>query len=112
MDLVPPDPAAEATLDAEIARQEAERAGVLLDLTDAVDAHGSELPPYSYVGGKAHLWQTDLQGIPADWRFHFQLDGGEGHGPDDAYALNFGGGTGYAFLSPDLREGRFFWDCV
>ena len=30
----------------------------------------------------------------------------------DAFALNFGGGTGYAFLSPDEREGRFYWDCV
>ncbi|MEH0830641.1 MULTISPECIES: hypothetical protein [unclassified Micromonospora] len=112
VDLIPADPAAEATLDAEIARQEAERTGVLLDLPDAVDAHASALPSYSYVGGKAHLWQADPQGIPADWRFHFQLDGGEGHGPDDPYALNFGGGTGYGFLSPDLREGRFLWDCV
>ncbi|GAB2938736.1 hypothetical protein GCM10027280_28690 [Micromonospora polyrhachis] len=112
VDLVPPDPAAEATLDADIARQEAERAGVLLDLPEAVDVHTSALPPCSYVGGKAHLWQSDLQGVPADWRFHFQLDGGEGHGSDAPYALNFGGGTGYGFLSPDLREGRFFWDCV
>ncbi|MEV4713261.1 hypothetical protein [Micromonospora sp. NPDC049374] len=112
IDLVPPDPAAEASLDADIAPQEAERAGVLLDLPDADDAPASALPPYSYVGGKAHLWQTDFQKVPADWRFHFQLDGGEGHGPDDPYALNFGGGTGYSFLSPDLREGRFFWDCV
>ncbi|MCZ7418310.1 hypothetical protein O7605_02055 [Verrucosispora sp. WMMA2121] len=83
VDLVPPDPAAEATLDAEIAAQEAERTGVSLDIPDAADADDSALPPYSYVGGKVHLWQVDLQGIPADWRFHFQLDGGEGHGPDD-----------------------------
>ena len=45
------------------------------------------------------------------WRFFFQLDGAEGWG-DDAFALNFGGGTGYAFLDPDRREGRFYWDCV
>ncbi|WP_432825170.1 hypothetical protein [Dactylosporangium sp. CA-092794] len=50
--------------------------------------------------------------IEAGWRFFFQLDGGDGSGPEDPYALNFGGGTGYAFVSPDRREGRFFWDCV
>lgn len=52
VDLVPPDPAAEATLDADIARQEAERAGVLLDLPEAVDVHTSALPPCSYVGAR------------------------------------------------------------
>lgn len=39
------------------------------------------------------------------------LDDAEGCG-EDAYALDFGGGTGYAFLSADEREGRFLWDCV
>jgi hypothetical protein len=45
-------------------------------------------------------------------RFFFQLDGDDGWGPGDRYALNFGGGTGYGFLSQDRCEGRFFWDCV
>lgn len=112
VDLGPLDAAAEAALDADVARREAERSGAPLDLPDAPDAPAGAVPPYSYVGGKAHLWQLDFPGIPPDWRFHFQLDGGEGQGPDDSYALNFGGGTGYAFLSPDRCEGRFFWDCV
>ncbi|WP_239160807.1 hypothetical protein [Virgisporangium ochraceum] len=74
-----------------------------------------ELPDVScrsYVGGQPLFWQpwTPPQ-IDDSWRFFFQLDGAEGWG-EDAFALNFGGGTGYAFLSQDQREGRFFWDCV
>jgi len=110
VDLVVPDPVAEAALDEEIAWQEAERAGEMPDLPESCDADVPALT--SYVGGKARLWQGDFEGIPVGWRFHFQLDGGEGHDPDDPYVLNFGGGSGYAFLAPDLREGRFFWDCV
>ncbi|MEV4539092.1 hypothetical protein AB0J82_35495 [Asanoa sp. NPDC049518] len=66
----------------------------------------------SYVGGEPLFWQpwTPVE-IDDSWRFFFQLDGAEGWG-EDAFALNFGGGTGYAFLSEDQREGRFFWDCV
>lgn len=109
VDLAPLDPAVEAVLDAEIAVQEAERAGALLDLDDA-DEEDSPIPPYSYLGGKVHLWQPRFLQIDAEWRFFFQLDGGEGHAPSDPYALNFGGGTGYGFLSQDRREGRFFWD--
>jgi hypothetical protein len=36
------------------------------------------------------------------------VDGAEGC-DEDVYALNFGGGTGCAFLSADEREGRFLW---
>jgi len=108
VDLAPLDPVAEAFLDADIAVQEAERSGVWMDSPDDTAADY----PYSYLG-KVYPWQSrEPQGIPADWRFHFQLEGGEGHGPDDPYCLNFGGGTGYGFLSPDLREGRFYWDCM
>jgi hypothetical protein len=64
------------------------------------------------MGGKIRQWQPSYMAVDTDWRFFFQLDGGEGSGPDDPYALNFGGGTGYGFLSQDQREGRFFWDCV
>jgi hypothetical protein len=105
------DPAAEAVLDAEVARQEGERAGVILDLPDPDEVQADPLPPYSYVGGKIHMWQASLE-VDAGWRFFFQLDGGERQGPDGLYAPNFGGGSGYGFLSPDRREGRFFWDCV
>lgn len=108
VDLVPFDPASEAVLDAEIARQDFERSGLPPQLRDATDIH--IIPPYSYMGGRVHQWQPDLRNILGNWRFFFQLDGSEGWEPDEPYALNFGGGTGYAFLSPDLREGRFFWD--
>ncbi|MFC4071351.1 hypothetical protein [Actinoplanes subglobosus] len=67
---------------------------------------------YSWAGGRPRGWQSDfVEMLDERWRFFFQIDGAEGVG-GDAYALNFGGGTGYAFLSSDEREGRFFWDCV
>jgi hypothetical protein len=93
----------EQVLDAEIAGQEAERVRIFRDRP----AH-DRLPPRSYVGGKPLFWQPEI-GVPEPWQFFFQLDGGEGWG-DEPYALNFGGGTGYAFLSPDEHEGRFYWD--
>jgi hypothetical protein len=65
----------------------------------------------SWAGGQAHFWQSDFAELVDDWRFFLQLDGAEGIG-EDAFALNFGGGTGFVFLSPDEREGRFFWDYV
>ncbi|MEO3745066.1 hypothetical protein [Plantactinospora sp. B5E13] len=112
VDLTPMDPAAEAVLDAEIDRRQAEDGDLLDDLSDLDGSATDPIPPYSYLGGRMHLWQPHLPQLAGDWRFFFQLDGGEGQGPDDPYALNFGGGTGYALLSPDRREGRFFWDCV
>ncbi|MEU8658287.1 hypothetical protein [Actinoplanes philippinensis] len=67
---------------------------------------------FSWVGGRPRGWQSDFVELLDDsWRFFFQIDGAEGI-DGDAYALDFGGGTGYAFLSRDEREGRFFWDCV
>ncbi len=66
----------------------------------------------SYVGGQPLFWQPwTPEPISAEWRFFFQLDGAEGDG-DDAFALTFGGGTGYAFVRQHQRERRFFWDCV
>ncbi len=96
-------------LEADIARQEAERAGTLRQTQMPMPDHGV-VTPRSYVGGKPCFWQAQLR-VPVGWRFFFQLDGGEGWG-GEPYALNFGGGTGYSFLSEDLLEGRFYWDCV
>jgi hypothetical protein len=106
VDLEPLRAADEEQLDREIDYGEAERAGVFL----------AEIPfgppsPRSYVGGRPRFWQPTTLNIAGPWRFLFQLDGGEGW-LDDPYALNFGGGTGYAFVSPDEMEGRFYWDCV
>jgi hypothetical protein len=97
--------AEERALDAEIAAQEAEIAGLDLEIPDT-----DVLTPRSYVGGKPCFWQPNIVLAPP-WRFFFQLDGAEGW-DDDPYALNFGGGTGYAYLSQDGNEGRFYWDCV
>jgi hypothetical protein len=98
-------PAQEKALEAEIAAQEAEIAGTDLEIPET-----EVLSPRSYVGGKPCFWQPHIVLAPP-WRFFFQLDGAEGW-EDDPYALNFGGGTGYAYLSADGLEGRFYWDCV
>ncbi|MEV4282100.1 hypothetical protein [Actinoplanes xinjiangensis] len=75
----------------------------------------SELPDVacrSHVGGEALFWQPwTPPEIDDSWQLLFQLDGAEGSG-EDAFALNFGGGIGYALLSQDQREGRFCWACV
>ena len=113
VELVPLDAAVEAVLDADIAVGEAERAGVLPDRSQGSEVAAAAPGPYSYLGGKVRRWQAHLPlEVPDDWRFHFQLDHGDGNSPGDPYALNLGGGSGYGFLSPDLREGRFSWDCV
>ncbi|WP_329259758.1 hypothetical protein OG417_23170 [Actinoallomurus sp. NBC_01490] len=105
VDLAPLGPAEERALDEQIAALDAERDGVFLDAA-GTDAS----PPGGYVGGRPRFWQP-VSEMPAPWRFFFQIDGAEGW-DGDPYALNFGGGTGYAYLAPDRREGRFFWDCV
>jgi hypothetical protein len=105
IDVAELDPDEEAALDAEISAQEAEIAGIALEIPET-----DVLSPRSYVGGKPCFWQPHIV-LGPPWRFFFQLDGAEGW-DDDAYALNFGGGTGYAYLSPDGIEGRFYWDCV
>ncbi|GAA3198387.1 hypothetical protein ACFO1B_01960 [Dactylosporangium siamense] len=90
----------------EIDTQEAALRGDTAD-----DGSGNGLLRRSYAGGKPLFWQPWTTVIDPAWQFFFQLDGAEGC-DEDAYALNFGGGTGYALLSEDQREGRFFWDCV
>ena len=105
VDIAELDPAEEAALEAEIAAQEAEISGLALEIPET-----EVLSPRSYVGGKPCFWQPHIVLAPP-WRFFFQLDGAEGW-DDDPYALNFGGGTGYAYLSEDGAEGRFYWDCV
>jgi hypothetical protein len=99
--------AAELAFEREVARQEAARRGLFVHSDSDVGRVGGR----SYVGGQPLFWQPWTTGIDASWRFFFQLDDAEGDG-EDSYALNFGGGTGYAFLSGDEREGRFLWDCV
>ncbi|MBO0607556.1 hypothetical protein [Myceligenerans salitolerans] len=84
---------------------EAERNGLPAQFPEEVT-----LAPRSYIGGRPVLWQPHLPlPVPDGWHFFFQLDGFDDW---DEPAIDFGGGTGYAFLSPDCLEGRFTWDCV
>lgn len=104
IDCAPMPEAQEQAIEAIIQVQEADRRGEQADWPE-----GDGPLSRTYRGGRALTWQPFLE-IGSPWRFFFQLDGGEGQSDD--YALNFGGGTGYAFVSPDGREGRFYWDCV
>lgn len=108
LDLHGPGESAISAFEQEVGYQDAARRGTPAE----VDADPVDVESRSYVGGQPLFWQpwTSVD-LDDSWRFFFQLDGAEGWGKD-AFALNFGGGTGYAFLSQDQREGRFFWDCV
>jgi hypothetical protein len=103
VDLSPPSEADARAIDEEITWDDSLRDGMYRD-----PPKHDRIPLRSYIGGRPLFWQTDV-GVTDAWRFFFQLDGGEGWG-DEPYSLNFGGGTGYAFLSPDENEGRFYWD--
>ncbi|MCX5399211.1 hypothetical protein [Streptomyces sp. NBC_00102] len=64
---------------------------------------------HDYVGGTACYPNHEAR-VDAPWQFLFKLsDAGEAE--DDPYFLNFGYGYGFAFVSPDHREGRFYWEC-
>jgi hypothetical protein len=108
LDLQAPAESAVSAFEREVVRQDAARRGVPWERND----DSEDVDCRSYVGGEPLFWQpwTPVE-LDDDWRFFFQLDGAEGWG-DDPFALNLGGGTGYAFLSHDQREARFFWDCV
>jgi hypothetical protein len=107
VDVRVPDERAVSAFERRIAAQDGERRGTPFD----GDRESPDVDCHSYVGGEPLFWQRwTTEEIGESWRFFFQLDGADGW--DDAYKLNFGGGTGYAFLSPDQREGRFLWDCV
>jgi hypothetical protein len=99
----------------EAARQAMARRGEPLELDQDLDndLDGDWVECRSCMGGPPLFWQPWTTLLEPQWRFFFQLDGAEGW-DGDPYALNFagGGGSGYAFLSADGREGRFLWDCV
>ena len=109
-ELIAVEPAEELRIEQEADRQDAERAG----------DHSFPMPddfatPGSYVGGRPLFWQPGCVGeeIQSPWQFFFSLDSCPDEEGSAAYWVNFGeGGTGYAFLSPDHLEGRFFWDCI
>lgn len=106
IDLAPLGPEEDRQHDAKAANGAAERQGIYLD-TPVSDLD----PPQSYIGGAPAFWQPHHPPVSDEWRFFFQIDDCDGW-DGEPYLLNFGGGTGYAFLSPDGLEGRFAWDCV
>ncbi|MEV6949542.1 hypothetical protein AB0N07_48125 [Streptomyces sp. NPDC051172] len=66
--------------------------------------------PWQFLGGpgvEPHWLQGDE--TPGDgWQLVVQLDSGK-----LPFDVNFGdAGVGYAFLSPDGKEGRFLWQCT
>lgn len=109
VDAHPADLTTQRAVEREAARQASARREELLDLDG--DRDEDWVSCRSYMGGPPLFWQPWTTHIDPSWRFLFQLDGAEGI-EEDAYALNFGGGTGYAFLTADEREGRFLWDSV
>ena len=105
VDLVPVEPARNAALDAHIDWDEAYRRGELMEPPETTDY------PDGYVGGRPHYLQGHLPApVDEQWDFFFRLDDGEGW-DGEPYALNFGGGYGYAFLSADNNQGAFYWEC-
>ncbi|MFD0273465.1 hypothetical protein ACFVHB_06035 [Kitasatospora sp. NPDC127111] len=72
-----------------------------VEMPDGEDLH-------DYVGGTA-CYSNHYARVEAPWQFLFKIS----DAPDDEapYFLNFGYGYGYGFVSPDHREGRFFWEC-
>lgn len=74
----------------------------------AVPGDGADLAEVmtTRIGGEP-TWLQSPEDPGAGWNFAFQLDAEDADG-----MVNFGdGGVGYAFVSSDRREGRFYWQC-
>ncbi|MCI3273057.1 hypothetical protein [Streptomyces cylindrosporus] len=72
------------------------------------DANADERP-WQFLGtpGIEPNWLQGEESPGADWQLVVQLDS-----CDLPFHVNFGdAGVGYAFLSPDGKEGRFLWQC-
>ncbi|GAB3001017.1 hypothetical protein GCM10023080_078540 [Streptomyces pseudoechinosporeus] len=68
---------------------------------------------HQFLGGPgvAPRWLQGDERPGPGWWLLAQLDSGSGAQP--VRQLSFGGdGVGYAFVSPDGREGRFLWQCT
>ncbi|MDH6219950.1 hypothetical protein [Streptomyces pseudovenezuelae] len=74
------------------------------------EGDGESRRPWQYLGGpgvEPHWLQGEEP--PGDgWSLVVQLDSGK-----LPFDVDFGdSGVGYAFLSPDAKEGRFLWQCM
>ncbi|MFP3987142.1 hypothetical protein U9R90_06490 [Streptomyces sp. E11-3] len=68
--------------------------------------------PADFLGGTAIYPNLRARGVDRPWQFLCQFeDRGEEADLGDPFFLNFGYGSGFIFVSPDRREGRFFSDC-
>ncbi|MFE2262030.1 hypothetical protein [Streptomyces griseosporeus] len=67
--------------------------------------------PEDFLGGTAVLPNGRAWGLEDGcWQFLCQF-ADRGEEPEDPFFLNFGYGSGFVFVSPDRREGRFLGDC-
>ncbi len=103
VDLQPVPPQVDRSIDAQAAWERSMRG----DGPDAELPGGEDL--HDYVGGAANYPNLYAR-VDVPWQFLFKISDAAG-GYDAPYFLNFGYGYGYGFVSPDHREGRFFWDC-
>ncbi|MER7707685.1 hypothetical protein ABTX81_32895 [Kitasatospora sp. NPDC097605] len=62
---------------------------------------------HDYVGGTA-CYHHHYARVDAPWQFLFKIS--DASDDEDPYFLNFGYGYGFGFVSPDHREGRFYWE--
>ncbi|WP_234322908.1 hypothetical protein [Streptomyces sp. NRRL S-350] len=60
---------------------------------------------HDHLGGSPSF-PSGRAGVPAPWQYFFALAGAQDE--DEPYFLDFGYGDGFAFLSPDGLEGRFY----
>ncbi|AQY20463.1 hypothetical protein T261_05774 [Streptomyces lydicus] len=85
-------------------------AGTAADTDAGADADtDAERAPWQFLGGPGiePQWLQGEEEPGEGWRLVVQLTDGE------PFFLNFGdAGIGYAFLSPDGKEGRFLWQCA
>ncbi|MEV7597263.1 hypothetical protein AB0O91_07695 [Kitasatospora sp. NPDC089797] len=102
VDLQPVSPAVDRSIDEQAAWERSMRGeGPDVELPGGEDLH-------DYFGGSA-CYPNCYARVGSPWQFLFKIsDAGERE--DDPYFLNFGHGQGFAFVSPDHREGRFFWE--
>lgn len=102
VDLHPVSPETDRSVDEQAAWERSMR-----DDGPDVEVPGGE-DVHDYYGGRA-CYPNSHARVDSPWQFLFKLSGA-GEADHDPYVLNFGHGYGFAFLSPDRREGRFYWE--
>ncbi|MFB7473574.1 hypothetical protein [Kitasatospora sp. NPDC056184] len=101
VDLQPVPPGTDRSIDDQAAFERSMRGeGPAVGMPDGEVLH-------DYVGGTA-CYPNHYARVEAPWQFLFKIS--DTPDDEDPYFLNFGYGYGFGFVSPDHREGRFFWE--